>query len=75
MIALVQLVGLIVAAYAMFRMIQLPLSMAAFEGSTFLGLKPKSRLVLVSVLAGVTFCVLGLLAVSLLFVVPQMPTP
>lgn len=63
---MIQIIGLIIGVYCMYRMVQLPLSMAAFEGTKFLGMDGKARLQLVCIGSALTLFILGYLTMMLL---------
>ena len=64
---MIQIIGLIVAVYAMYRTITAPLSMAAIDGEQLLGIKTSSgRLMVMSVISGLAFLVLAWLTMALI---------
>lgn len=65
---MIQVIGLIIGVYCMYRMVQLPMSAMAFEGTTFFGMKSKDRLIILCLGSAVTLFILGSLTALLLMV-------
>ena len=63
---MIQIIGLIIAAYAMVRVIQIPIEMTATK-EEYLGLSFKIRLLILTVLSVICLLILGILTLMLLF--------
>ena len=71
---MIRIIGLIIAVYAMVRVIQVPIEMTATQ-EEYLGLSFKIRLLILTVLSVISLLILGILTLILFLSDSPIPNP